>query len=112
MGCSGRLSSGQNVKKWFDTSCFTAPKVAGIFGNAPRSPEVYGPDQTNLDMSLYKNFPVTEGSKLQFRSEFFNILNHPQFATPNTSVGNALFGVITAPAHDSRQIQFALKYVF
>src|SRR5581483_6625174 len=93
MTCSGKLSSGQTVTNWFDKTCFSAP-AAGTFGNAPRSPEIYGPNQTNFDVSLYKNFPVTESSRVQFRSEFFNIFNHPQFSTPNTALGNALFGQI------------------
>ena len=112
MTCNGRLSSdSQTVNKWFDTSCFVSP-TPGTIGNAPRSPEVYGPNQVNFDMSLYKNFPITETSRIQFRSEFFNLFNHAQFATPNTVVGNSAFGRILSTAHSSRQIQFALKVVF
>jgi hypothetical protein len=64
-------------------------------------------------MSLYKSFKITEGSSLQFKSEFFNIFNHPQFSGPNTAVGNVNFGRILAPTIKSaRQIQFALKFIF
>jgi hypothetical protein len=112
MTCGGTLSGNQQVfSKWFDTSCFVAP-AAGVLGTSPRTPEVYGPDQVNFDSSLYKNFRITEGSKLQFRSEFFNLFNHTQLSIPNTTVGNVNFGRITATAHSSRQVQFALKYVF
>jgi hypothetical protein len=109
--CGGQLSSGQTANKWFDTSCFVAP-ASGLIGNSSRTPGVYGPGQVNFDTSLYKNFRVTETTKLQFRSEFFNIFNHTQLAIPNTVVGNAAFGRILATAHSSRQIQFALKFVF
>ena len=90
---------------------FAAP-TPGTLGAAPRTPEVFGPDQVNFDMSLFKNFVVTEKTKLQFRSEFFNVLNHTQLATPATAFGAVTFGRITSTAHSSRQVQFALKYVF
>jgi hypothetical protein len=112
MTCNSNNLAHQDPRvAWFDTTCFSLP-TAGTLGSAPRTPEIYGPDQVNLDMSLYKNFRVTENSKIQFRSEFFNILNHAQFAPPATSFGAATFGKISATAHSSRQVQFALKYVF
>jgi hypothetical protein len=107
--CDGTLSNG-TVNKWFDTSCFVAP-TPGTLGNSARS-VLYGPGQTNVDFSTYKNFRITESSNLQFRAEFFNILNHAQFNTPGTAVGSATLGRILSTIHSSRQIQFALKYVF
>src|SRR5205085_5250215 len=58
MTCSGRLDSSNQfvtttATRWFDTACFQAP-VAGTLGAAPRTPELYGPDQVNFDMSLFK----------------------------------------------------------
>jgi hypothetical protein len=112
MSCSGALGDSQRTpSQWLDTSCFSTPP-AGVLGNAPRTPEVFAPGQFNLDLSLFKNFRITEGSKLQFRSEFFNILNHTQFSVPATTFGTATFGKITSTAHSSRQVQFAFKYVF
>ena len=107
--CDGTLSN-PTVAKWFDTSCFVAP-APGFLGNSARS-VLYGPDQVNLDFSTYKNFRVTEGSSLQFRAEFFNLPNHAQFAAPQISLGAATFGKILSTVHSSRQIQFALKYIF
>ena len=107
--CDGSLDS-PTVAKWFDTSCYVAP-APGTLGNSARS-VMHGPGQTNYDMSIYKNFPVTESIKVQFRSEFFNLPNHAQFDIPNTSVGNAAFGRISATVHAARQVQFALKLVF
>jgi Carboxypeptidase regulatory-like domain len=109
--CSGNLSN-PSPTRWFDTSCFTAPAV-GVFGNAGRSVGgLYGPDQVNFDVSLYKTFPVTERLRVQFRTELFNAFNHAQFATPNTTFGNPNFGRITSTINSSRQMQFALKFVF
>jgi hypothetical protein len=66
----------------------------------------------NFDVSLYKTFPVTERLRVQFRTELFNAFNHAQFATPNTTFGNPNFGRITSTINSSRQMQFALKFVF
>jgi len=110
MTCAGSVG-GQNVNKWFDTTCFVAPSP-GTLGTSPRTPELFGPQQVNFDASLYKTISVTEKTNLQFRSEFFNIFNHAQFSTPNTTVGNPNFGRILSTVKSSRQVQFALKYVF
>jgi len=105
-------SNGVWTKAWFDTSCFSAPAI-GVFGDTGRTiGGLYGPSQLNFDTSLFKVFTVTERLKLQFRSEFFNIFNHTQFAIPNTTFGNGNFGKITSTINSSRQVQFALKLVF
>ncbi len=66
---------------WFNTNCFAAP-AAGELGNASRSP-VSGPDFINTDFSVIKHFPLTsEGARIDFRGEFFNLFNHPQFGLP------------------------------
>jgi len=103
------------VDQWFDPRAFVMP-LAGTFGNVARGSFV-GPKMTNFDMSLFKRFNITERYNLQFRAEAFNILNHPNFGTPNpvTFSGNnysSSAGVITATSTTSRQIQFALKLLF
>jgi len=101
--------------QWFDPNAFVLP-AAGTYGNLGRG--VYsGPGLANLDLSLIKNTVLSERMKLQFRSEFFNILNHPNFGTPNQTVFsgtafNASAGLITSTPTTSRQIQFALKLMF
>ena len=105
---------------WFNTKCFQNAAI-GTFGNLGRN-RLRGPGFRGLDSGLYRNFILREGMNLQFRSEFFNILNHPNFSQPNASLGNpAAFGTITATAgglygdgaaSDPRVIQFALKLVF
>ncbi len=73
------------------------------------------PGQNNFDISLAKNTVVGgihEGAALQFRAEFFNAFNHPQFSNPVTNFASAAFGQITSTSVNPRLIQFALKYNF
>ena len=63
----------------------------------------------NLDFSIAKKFRFGEARELQFRSEFFNGLNHPQFGLPNVTVGVGGAGTITSTQRSNRQIQFALR---
>ena len=81
---------------------------------------VRGPGQANFDFSLTKMTRIGEKQSVQFRTEFFNLFNHPQFAIPGSVAGNqtlyannaALFGVITSTSVNPRLIQFALRYQF
>jgi hypothetical protein len=102
-------------EKWFDPNAFLPPP-AGTFGNVARG-LFTGPRLTNFDTSLFKKFSFNEKYSLQFRTEAFNIFNHPNFSSPNpvTFSGNnpsSSAGVITATSTTSRQIQFALKVLF
>jgi hypothetical protein len=66
-----------------------------------------------VDMSLFKDFPITEGSKLQFRAEAFNLPNSAYFNIPSTTtIDTSNGGQVTSTANQNRQLQFALKYVF
>ena len=103
--CDGELSD-PTIARWFDTSCFVAPP-AGVLGNAART-TLFGPGRWNVDLSVSKKFTP----RLQFRAEIFNLFNHAQFQTPGTTVGSPTFGVIQSTVKSSRQVQFALKYVF
>jgi hypothetical protein len=68
--------------------------------------------QEEVDMSLFKEFDVTEGSKVQFRFEAFNVPNSAYFSSPNTNIDASTGGQITSTSNSPRQLQFALKYVF
>jgi hypothetical protein len=107
--CSGKLSH-PTVTKFFDTSCFPDPP-AGVMGNASRTP-VYGPDFINFDVSLFKTFSTEKGPSLQFRTEAFNVFNHPQFALPGNYTDSSGFGQIGSTVNNPRLIQFALKLMF
>jgi hypothetical protein len=103
----------------FMDPCAFSLQDAGFFGNLARN-TVIGPGLAMIDLSLTKNFPMFwEGSNLQFRSEFFNSFNHPNFGAPLSNIfsnANGIprddFGVIRDTRTTSRQIQFALKFIF
>ena len=104
--------SARTVDNYFDKANVALPTDASQpFGNAGRN-SVRATGLNQLDLGLDKNFALPrEGMRLQFRGEFFNILNHTNFATANSDRASGAFGTIrgTFPA---RQIQFALKLVF
>ncbi len=105
------------VTNWFNPCAFVAA-APGKLGNANRAP-VYGPDFVNTDLSLIKHFLLPyENMRLDFRAEFFNLFNHPQFFLPGDATGmqnfssGPTFTKVTQTAHDPRVIQFALKLNF
>jgi hypothetical protein len=101
--------------QWYNPNAFSLP-TPGTYGNLGRG--VYtGPGLADVDFSLFKNTRINERLNLQFRAEFFNILNHTNLGTPNATVfssgaisGSA--GLITSTTTTSRQIQFGLKLIF
>ena len=115
--------------RWFDPSCFAVPP-AGTYGNAGRN-ILIGPDLKDFDFFVSKATAITEVVRIQFRAEFFNLFNHPNFAPPINSTGfnglggngDIIFnagsatplasaGQIFSTATTSRQIQFGLKLIF
>jgi hypothetical protein len=107
------------LQNWFNPCAFeSAP--SGELGTATRAP-VYGPRFVNTDFSIFKDFPMSfrEGMNLQFRAEFFNLLNHPQYwmagisGTGEQDIGTqSSFGAITQTLNNPRLVQFALKLNF
>ena len=100
--------------KYYDPNAFIVP-LNGTYGNAGRD-ILEGPGLTDVDLSLLKRIPIRERLNLQFRAEFFNILNHTNFSSPNpivftsaTGGPSPTAGLITATSTTSRQIQFGLK---
>jgi len=87
------------------------PPALGTFGTMGRN-LFRGPKFYNWDFSLVKDTRLTERVRVQFRAEFFNILNHPQFANPDTNFTSATFGVISSTAVNPRVTQLALKLLF
>jgi hypothetical protein len=112
-GCNPALSGGveSRLTKYFNTSCFTPAATVGDFGNTGRN-ILRGPNQRNVDISLIKYFPITERTKLEFRSEFFNAFNMVSFANPVNVLSSANVGQIVATTTGPRVIQFALKLNF
>lgn len=111
-GVSAALAN-PTVDKWFDTSQFTLVSTPYTYGNLART---LGGLRSNgvrqLDFTMVKNTVIRERLKLQFRGEFFNLTNTPQFAPPGTALGTSTFGVVTAQNNQPRVIQFAMKLSF
>jgi hypothetical protein len=123
-----------NVNQWINPNAFHDAPEATTIGQTDYSPlggapmQFYGPGFHRFDFSLFKEFRTTEKTQLEFRAEFFNLTNHPNFSPPGFS-GN---GVVAAPGaldydtastfgainstrdgqNDQREIQFALKFYF
>ena len=105
----------QTPNQWFNPNAFVMP-AAGTYGNLGRG-TLTGPGLAGLDLSLFKNTAVSERATLQFRAEFFNVLNRANFGPPNSTafangVVSSSAGLITITSTSSRQIQFGLKLIF
>ena len=102
-------STESRLNAYFNTAAFTR---AGLyFGNVGRN-TMRGPSQRNIDFSVSKRIPVTDRVAAEFRSEFFNVLNMVNFASPSAAISSSGFGVIKATEGNPRVIQFALKLLF
>ena len=112
--------SNPNVAQAFNINAFAIPTL-GTIGNTRRN-SLYGPNFRHFDLSVFKEFPVTDRAKLQFRAETFNLTNTPNYFVANNqndapttnAVQGAGFGkiVITNPNYTPRELQFALKLLF
>ena len=97
--------------QWINAAAFAMPKV-GELGDAPRVP-VAGPDFVNSDFSLVKDFALPrEGMGVNFRAEFFNLFNHPEFGSPVNDINSPGFGAVNSTVNNPRLIQLALKLTF
>jgi hypothetical protein len=119
-GC-GKKAGGGSTANWFNENCFAAPPAWG-YGTEDRvDPTLRAPGINNFDFAIFKRVVFRERYGIEFRTEFFNLFNHPQFAPPGTGfngtptgTGNNGFGQITSDNGDAnpRLIQFALKFKF
>jgi hypothetical protein len=122
---SGFTYVGQSIDRWFgtaDTICAT-PGVsdgkcvygvpdASAFGNSGKATE-HAPNLVSLDFNISKQFHITESKYFLFRSQFFNLPNHPNFAPPARNISTpGTFGAITGVAVGARTIEMALKFYF
>ena len=127
-GLSGTCTKSQFVTKgpitnkldhYFNASCFITPLVIGAdgigtgFGNSATG-LTNGPGQANIDLAISKTTPLRwlSDSSVQFRTEMYNALNHPQFADPDNDFASPAFGVIERTSVNPRVVQFALKLAF
>jgi hypothetical protein len=110
----GGLSGGSG---FFNRDAFCDPPTGGIYSNGTGYGSsgrgiVLGPGQFNWDISLIKNTTIREGHTFQFRTEFYNAFNTPQFGNPVAAVQDSTFGQITGTTVNPRIIQFGFKYLF
>jgi len=119
--CVGDPYANVPAGDYLNPAAFAAPSP-GTFGNC-RPFAFYGPSLRSADLSLFKEIPINERFRLQFRSEFFNAFNHPNFASPGPSQGSngtfqisntisPILGTGSGGPGDPREIQFALKLFF
>jgi hypothetical protein len=101
---------GQMLNSYYAGYTFTVPPANAPFGNLGRN-SFRAPSFEQWDVSINKNFRIAETMRVQFRSEFFNILNHTNFGIPDSKITDSAFGTIRA-TYPSRQIQFGLKLLF
>jgi len=103
--------------RWFNPAAFVnrldfTPGVGPYrFGNSARN-NLVGPGLVQVDASLFKSFRFTERVELDFRAEFFNLPNHPNFGQPAATVGVADFARISSTRTDQRQTQLGLRLTF
>ncbi len=127
-GVSVRPQGGRTVARWINPAAFAAP-AAGTFGNSGRD-SVVGPGTWQVDNGVAKTFHLSERSQLEFRSEFYNVFNHPQLGQPAATFNPASvggFGAITNTVNlntaivspitpvgsgTPREMQFALRLQF
>jgi Carboxypeptidase regulatory-like domain/TonB dependent receptor len=122
-GCTQPINPGSvknKLNNYFNAACFATPPVIGddgigtSFGNSPVGVG-NGPDQDNTDIAIIKRTGIShlgEGANLEFRAEFFNAFNTPQFSNPDGAYSDTSFGQITSTAVNPRFIQLALKLNF
>jgi hypothetical protein len=106
--------SQQTRTRFFNTDAYVdrIPATGNFrYGNTARN-SVIGPGIISFDASANKKFNLTESKYVEFRTEIFNLPNHPIWNPPGAQLRTANYGVINSTRIDSRQIQFALKLVF
>jgi hypothetical protein len=107
----GNTSGAGNIAQWFNPAAFAVP-APFTYGNSARN-FLFGPGIINWDQSLSKNTRIGERTNLEFRAEFFNIMNHANFDLPasNISVPSTV-GRITSTSNAPRAIQFGARLSF
>jgi hypothetical protein len=108
------------IAPFLNAAAFVQPPSATTIGQTDFAPlgapwnQVHGPAYNDLDFSIFKRFRTTETTNLEFRAEFFNFLNHPNFGTgvQSTNYNNANFGIINSTLGTGRETQLALKFYF
>jgi hypothetical protein len=110
-----RVAGTGNLNQYFANPQAAVLPAPYADGNAPRIlPNARAPGTDNLTASLFKEVPLRfrDTARLQVRLEVFNVFNRVQFAAPDTNVGDATFGRITAQSNQPRQVQIGMKLYY
>jgi len=108
----GNLPSGQqSLNKWFDTGAYVSPGPYSFGSGSRTEPDLRNPGAFSFDTVMSRWQPIRERMRLQFRAEFYNILNHPNTGTPSNSITSSTFGQITTK-NSNRTITMALRLAF
>lgn len=113
-GCD-KNTSGSAVARlsgWFNTACFTNAPTWGFGDESRVDATLRQQGVDNFDFAIFKRTSIAERMNVEFRTEFFNLFNHPQFGPPNGTFGSATFGAVTNTVNLPRLIQFGLKLSF
>ncbi len=123
-GCD-KAAGGRHVDQWFNPACFATPPAWGYGTEARVDATLRSDGVNNFDFAIFKRTTIAEKMGIEFRTEFFNLFNHPQFGVPGTGFnptldanGNIInpaangFGTVTSTVNNPRLIQFALKFKF
>ena len=109
-GTAASQSRSDMINHYFAGYTFTTPTASAPFGNLSRN-AFRAPGLEQWDLAVDKRFRITETAGVQFRSEFFNILNHTNFGVPGNITTSSAFGTIRS-TYAARQVQFPLKVLF
>jgi hypothetical protein len=109
--CNGNLSNPTN-QRYFDASCFVAPTTGTVGNSGTGIINNPGWFMYSGDFGFFKSFDLKEKAKLQFRSEFYNVFNHPNHGEPGTTANGPNFGVVQYPSLTPRTVQLALRLTF
>ena len=107
---TGSTSGPKTIDKWFNTSAFAVADTYN-YGNAGRN-SLRGPRYTDVDFSLFREFKFLKHYSAEFRSEAFNIFNHPNLSNPDSTLEDSNFGKITGTSGAPRRLQFAGTFRF
>ena len=107
---SGSRTRAEQIAQFFNTAAFVKPPAGVPYGNAGRN-VLLGPHAVTWNVAAMKDFRLRENTSLQFRTDFFNVLNEVNLGNPNTTLSNGNFGKITSAAAP-RMLQFGLKLRF
>jgi hypothetical protein len=115
--CPAVTATSKPCENWFNPAAFTVPTNSGPgtgFGNVVKD-SLRGPGYTDWDGAVMRDFPVVRETHLEFRAEYFNVINHPNLSNPTVSgptSSSTSFGTIGGEAGNPRQAQFSMKYIF